>query len=361
MRIAHVFKDASPPLVAGITCYISDVSAAMVQRGHDVEIHVAGVRISRQDRLPSGAVVRRHREYARLLSMPLAPGLVAEVVGSRADVIHVHLPNPIGEIGAVLNRSSAVVCTFHAQLGRQRWLEAPYGLLRRRLFDRAHRILVASEAMASGPELVRHGSKTLVLPYGVSPRLSFGTPHRDVEREPDLLRLLFVGRLVYYKGVEVVLHAIGRVPGAILTVIGDGVDRARLEEIASKLGISERTRFVGTVSDGELARAFSEADVFVLPSVSRAEAFGLAMAEAMAAGVPAISTSLGTGTDWVNIDGETGLVVTPGSVGALADAIVRLRDSQLRETMGRSAMERAQAVFSFERHVAVLEDVYRSA
>lgn len=153
MKIAHVFKDFYPPLAAGITCYLADVSEAMARRGHEVEVHVAGVKQSRRDQLPSGAVVHRHREIARALSMPLAPGLVREVRRLEADVLHVHLPNPIGEIGVVLNQGPAVVATFHAQLGKQRMFEPLYGPLRNAVLERAADVLVSGAAMAAAPEL----------------------------------------------------------------------------------------------------------------------------------------------------------------------------------------------------------------
>lgn len=360
MKIVHVFKDFYPPLAGGITCYLADVSDAMARRGHEVEVHVAGVKRSRRDQLPSGVVVHRHREIARALSMPLAPGLVREVRALAADVLHVHLPNPIGEIGVVRNQGPAVVASFHAQLGKQRMLEPFYRPLRNALLDRAAAVLVSGEAMATAPELTGVTAKIRVLPYGVSPRLvgSGGSGARDGEGP---LRLLFVGRLVYYKGVDVLLRALAQVGGATLTLVGDGADRDELKALAAELKVEDRTQFVGSVPDLELAACYSAAEAFVLPSVSRAEAFGMAMTEAMANGLPAISTALGTGTDWVNLDGQTGLVVPPGDVGALAAAIERLRDRELRAQLGAGAARRAALSFSFAEHVFELERIYREA
>lgn len=360
MKIVHVFKDAYPPLAAGISCYLADVSDAIARRGHQVEVHVAGVKQSRRDQLPSGVVVHRHREIARALSMPLAPGLVREVRTLAADVLHVHLPNPIGEIGVLLNQGPAVVATFHAQLGKQRILEPFYGPLRSSLLERAAAVLVSSDAMATAPELAGVTEKVTVLPFGVSPRLvGSGASGRNALSAP--LRLIFVGRLVYYKGISVLLRALVQVGDATLLVVGDGADRGDLEALASELRVADRTQFLGSVPDSELAARYSAADVFVLPSVSRAEAFGMAMTEAMANGLPAISTALGTGTDWVNLDGQTGLVVPPNDVDALATAIERLRDRELRARLGAEGARRAGLLFSFDKHVAELEAIYQLA
>ena len=352
-------------MFAGITGYIADISDAMARRGHQVEVHVAGVRASRRDRMPSGVVVHRHREIGRALSMPIAPGLVSEVRRLHADVIHVHLPNPIGELGAALNRHTPCVCTFHAQLVRQRILEPLYAPLRGRLLDRSRRIFVSSEMLGRVPELVAHREKVQVLPFGVSPRLVGRTRSESgdaAERSQAMpLRLLFVGRLVYYKGVDVLLNALALTSHANLRIVGEGADRNRLEALSVQLGVDGRTEFVGSLPDDDLVKALGDADVFILPSVSRAEAFGLAMVEAMANGLPAISTSLGTGTDWVNLDEVSGVVVEPGDAKALAAAIQRLTDRDLRARLGAGAYQRVHDMFSFERHVDELEAAYRAA
>jgi glycosyltransferase involved in cell wall biosynthesis len=356
MRIAHIFKDFYPPLPAGITRYIADMADAMQSRGHEVEVHVAGVHRSRRDRMPSGVVVHRHRELFRLLSMPCSPGLLREVPRLDVDVLHAHLPNPIGELGSVRNRRALTVCTFHAQLGRQQILEPFYTPLRTRLFHQAFCIFASSPAMANAKELAAHRKKIRLLPYGVSPR--FVSAELPSAHATDTLHALFVGRLVYYKGVDYLLRAIAITRDVVLTIVGDGSDRARLTELTQVLGVTDRVSFLGSVDDATLLGLYKTSDVFILPSVSRAESFGMAMSEAMANGLPAISTALGTGTDWVNIDGVTGLVVAPADVEDLSKAISRLTDSEYRAALARGAYERAHSALSFAHHVDVVEAAY---
>lgn len=358
MKIVHVFKDAYPPLVAGITRYIHDVAAASSARGHEVEIIVAGVRRTRRDAMPDGTTILRCGEWARALSMPLSPRLVGEVRSARADVLHVHMPNPIGELGVVLRRpGTAVVASLHAQLGRQQALERAYRPLRSALLRRASAVLVASEPMMKVRELADFEGRTQLLPYGVSPGL---VAQRNRPADDSGLRVLFVGRLVYYKGLDVLLDALNLVPNATLTIVGEGPNREDVEQRSRATG--GRVTVSGRLSDADLAQAYATHDVLVLPSVSRAEAFGLAATEAMANGLPVVSTALGTGTDWVNRDGVTGYVVTPGDARALAEALRRLEaDPQTRLRLGEAARARAEEVFSFDGHVDCLLATYEKA
>lgn len=358
MRIAHVFKDFWPPLAAGITRYIADVADAATQRGHDVEVHVAGVPRSRRDVLSNGVVVHRHREFGRLLSSPLSPGLVRGSRGLSADVVHLHLPNPVGELGCVSFPSTTrLVVSFHARLGRQRLLAPLYRPLQRRVLDQSSTVLVSSETMALAPELLGYSSKLRVVPYGVSPRLAPAEVDR-VHHRPPPLQVLFVGRLVYYKGVDVLLRAMAQLAGVRLTVVGEGPLRSRLESLAVTLGICGSVEFQGQITDDELRQRYLASDVFVLPSVSRAEAFGLAAIEAMAAGLPPVTTSLGTGTDWINTNGVTGLVVPPGDIGALAAAIEAMKVAEERRRLGTAARARAMSTFPFSGHCDALFDAY---
>src|SRR5688572_30053028 len=103
MKIVHAYKDFYPPRPGGIMGYLRDVADASVRRGNSVEVHVTGARYSRRERTPSGAVVYRHRELARVLSTPLSPAFFRAVRGAVADVMHVHMPYPPGELAALLS------------------------------------------------------------------------------------------------------------------------------------------------------------------------------------------------------------------------------------------------------------------
>lgn len=352
-----------PPLAAGITGYIHDVAEQSARDGHEVHVRTTGS--SGSDlRLSCGTQVHHHREYGRLMACPISPALVTRVALERADVLHLHMPCPTSELGVLANRrGTPIVVSFHARLGRQRGLEPFYAPLRTALLRRAFRVLVSSPTMAAAPELALAGGKIEVNPYGSSPRLR--STQSDVPRRNGSdreLRLLFVGRLVYYKGVEVLIRALASAgDGISLTIIGEGPMDSELRSLSASLGVSDSVAFLGAVDDDQLRAAYGDHDVFVLPSISQAEAFGLALVEAMAAGLPAISTELGTGTSWVNVDGESGLVVPPGDVDALVEAIESMRPPALRRRLSEGAKSRADTVFGFERHCDRLHEIYAMA
>ena len=359
MRIVHVYKDAYPPLVAGITRYISMVADMAAENGHDVEVIVAGVRTARRDVLDSGVVVTRVPEFGRAMSNPLSPALVRAVSRADSDVMHVHMPNPLTEIGA-LRQASPMVASFHAQLGRQPLIEAAYRQLQQRVLTRASSVLVSSPKMLEVPEIAPHSAKAAVLPYGVDPRLV--GDGKVTKREGEPLRALFVGRLVYYKGLDVLLDSMEGLDGVRLTIIGEGPLR---DELAARVESDERLRSCvdlrGVVTDAELAAAYQDHNVFVAPSVSRAESFGISMAEALCNGLPTISSALGTGTDWVNEDGVSGLVVEPKGVAALRAALVTLQNQQTWERYSVGARTLGQQRYSAGAHFDQLMKHYEAA
>lgn len=158
--------------------------------------------------------------------------------------------------------------------------------------------------------------------------------------------LVFVGgmdRAHWFKGVSVLLKAVKEadVPGLKLHLVGSGGLVKRYESEARRLGIGDRVVFHGSLTDEELPKILSCADALVLPSVSRSEAFGLVLMEAMASGKPVIATRL-PGVRTVVREGETGLLAEPGDTGSLSRAIKGLfSDPSLMRSMGERARKEA--------------------
>ena len=214
-------------------------------------------------------------------------------------------------------------------------------------------------------ELRDFRDKVVVIPYAIDPDQHARTPACDrlveqIRGQHPLPLALFVGRMVPYKGVDVLLRALKEVDARAI-LVGSGPLKATWEALAAELGLSARVQFVGDVDQPTLTALYRACDVFVLPSITRAEAFGMVQLEAMACGKPVVSTLLPSGVPWVNRDGETGVVVPPFDVEALRRALQKLfSDPGLRAAMGERGRARVVADFSLERMTEQTTTLYRS-
>lgn len=367
MKILHIYKDY-PPIVGGIENHMCWLSKAQTQRGHDVTVLVTSRDRHTSERVEKGVRVIRAARLAHVASTPLSLSMPRLLRRQRPDIAHLHFPYPPGELSQLLfGESRRTVITYHSDIVRQRKLLRLYRPALDVLFRRAAIILPTSSAYAaSSPILRKWLGKCRIIPLGI-PLERF----TDTVSAPEVARIratsgtplvLFVGALRYYKGLQHLIQALPMLPPVHLVVIGDGPMGQEWAEGASQAGVADRVHFLGQVSDQALPAYYQACDLFVLPSTVRAEAFGISLVEAMAGGRAVVSTELLTGTSYVNVHGQTGLVVPPGDPLALAAAIGRLlADDNLRATMGRAARARAVAEFGLdvmvERVLAVYDEI----
>ena len=359
MHILHIYKDYFPVL-GGIENHIKVLADAQSSAGHRVTVLVCdpGHRTRRERR--AGVEVIKAGRLATAASMPLSLRQFTLLSRLHPDVVHVHSPYPLGEVSAWLVQGrSPLIITHHSDVVRQRrWLRL-YGPLLRRVLGAASRIIATSPRyVETSPWLRPVREKCVVVPLGVEhhrfipPVTSFDGPRT----------LLFVGRLRYYKGLDTLLRAMATLSDVHLTVVGEGPMQGLWKALTTELGIANRVRFTGAVDDAALAAHYHQAHLFVLPANARAEAFGTVLLEAMASGLPCITTEVGTGTSWVVQDGVTGLVVLPQDHEALARSIHSLlADPQRRTAMGRAARARVESEFTQERMIARVQAVYEEA
>jgi glycosyltransferase involved in cell wall biosynthesis len=184
----------------------------------------------------------------------------------------------------------------------------------------------------------------------------------------DQFELLFVGRLVRRKGVDVLLRAARLLADderLTVRIVGGGPEKPALEQLASTLGLGERVRFEGVISAEAIETLFMQCDALVLPAIvtetGETEGLGVVLIEAMGYGKLVIATSAGGIVDIV-AESDTGLLVPPGEPEALADAIRRAMDnpSQMAEIAARGSAF-AERAFGWDAIVSGLSDVYRSA
>ena len=370
MRIAFLNKYYYPPHLGGVETYMQTLAEALATRD-DMQVSAIVSNESGEtvrETVGGVDVLRVGRAFAAS-STPVAFGMThairdAAAGSDRADILHFQFPYPWGDWAWQRAGSPRpLVVTYHSDIVRQRFLGALYRPIVRRLLQRADRIIVASPPMLDSVPLRPHSQKCRVVPFGIDPKRYEPTPERLVRVAAIRAAhtrpvVLFVGRLIYYKGVDVLVRAMAGFDADVV-LVGEGPLEGELRELAASLGVADRLSIVPPLDDEALTVHFLAADVFCLPSVARSEAFGIVQLEAHICGTPVVSTNLPTGVPWVNQDGETGLVVPPGDPDALAEALERLlTDDAFRTRLGERARARVLESFTVDTMVTGTLAVY---
>ena len=370
--VVHIGK-FYPPVTGGMERVVESLCRATAGR---VENRVLAFHTGRETvrEVVDGVPVTRVGILGAAGSVPVAPGFFRELARMDADLLVLHEPNPWALLAcAIVRPKMPLLIWYHSDVVRPRLqYRLFYGPMASPVYGRAARFLVSSPALAEHAEaLAPYRSRVVVVPFGIDPREWAANPaiaarvSRIRESVNGRPLLLFAGRLVPYKGIDVLLRSLQGLDAHAI-VAGDGPRRREWTALASRLGVADRVTFTGEVPAAELVALFHACDVFVLPSVTRAEAFGFVQIEAMACGKPVVSTRVPSGVPWVNRHEETGLTVPPGDAGALAAALRRLTgDEGLRARLGAAGRARVQSEFTLERMadrtVAAYEDVLREA
>ena len=361
--ILHVYQDFFPKR-GGVEDHILNLARFPSQaHRHAVLIAAAGPRTQRE--IVETVPVIRAASWARYYT-PFCPTMPSWIRRLAPDIVHLHHPCPMAFGAWLLARVSApMVVGYHNDVVKPRPLVKAYGPLQRAVLGRAGGILVGSEEYRdSSPHLAPFRASCQVVPYGI--------PLAPLERCPEVdaqaawLRaaspgpiVLFVGRLCYYKGLDVAVEAMTSVDATLL-IVGTGPLATSLRQQIRSHGLTGKVILTGAVDDATLSAHLHACDMLILPSTYRSEAFGLVMLQAHACERPVICSDL-PGLSTVNVQEQTGLLVPPGDATALAQAINRLLSQpELRRQMGRAARTRVERLYTMDRMVGQIEGVYGS-
>ncbi|HEX2021348.1 MAG TPA: glycosyltransferase family 4 protein [Candidatus Thermoplasmatota archaeon] len=370
LRIAQVAPYLRPH-VGGVESHVETVSAELARRGHDVVVYTSAQPGAPDEERVDGYRIARVRAWANLFTTPVTPGLGRALASAPCDVVHAHSPPPLSAWFAARWAAGArvpFVLTYHCDLEIPLWGGAAVVETYRRTLGlgtvrRADAVVATTRTYAQTSRALWRRSDVDVVPNMVDAR-RFHPERGDAGlRERHGLGerpvALFVGRLTHHKGVEEFVRAAASTgPDVAHVVVGDGPRRAALEAEARRVAPG-RVLFVGRVPAEELPAWYRAADVGVLPSTSRLEAFGIAALECMASGRPVVVSRM-PGVEEVVEDGVTGLHADPLDAGDLAAKIVRIaRDRELAAAMGKAARARVEERYATEHVVDAIEAVYR--
>ena len=368
VKVLQLGKGMTPPSIGGIEKVIGDI--ALNIRPDLIRCDVLCANTSREhvsERTASGTIVRVPK-WTKLFSQVVAPRLFFELWRRRNDydVVHIHCPDPFANLALLVARPQAsLIVHWHSDIVRQRILRRLYLPLQRWMLRRARRVIATSGQYAeSSDDLREFADKVSIIPIGINPTelVVDVVLLEELKREYRGKRIVFtLGRLAYYKDFHSLVRAARSLPEDCIVLIGgDGELRQELQALIDALSVGSRVRLLGVLPETALGAYYELCDIFVLPSNSRAEAFGIVQLHAMSFGKPVVSTDIpGSGVGWVNAHRKSGLVVPPTDPDALATAISSLlKDEALRSSLGEGARARLFEHFTLQRMTDALEHLY---
>ena len=366
IRVLHVFKTYYPDSLGGVEQVIRQLTSVSAGMGVSNQIFTLSRNAGMTPEFYDGAtkIIRAPVDFeAASTPMSVRAFFRFRDAARQADLIHYHYPWPFGDLLHLLaGQNKPAILTYHSDVVRQRLLMPVYRPLMRRFFKSMRAIVPTSPNYLKSSELLQeYRDKTTVIPIGLN-EAAYHTPehermrHWRAELGEDFF--LFVGVLRYYKGLHILLDACAG-SNSNVVIVGAGPVEADLKQQAKRLGLTN-VKFLGAVSDEDRAALLELSRAVVFPSHLRSEAFGVTLLEGAMHGRPLISSEIGTGSSYVNIDGLTGIVVPPDDPVALRAAMHALQTDPVKAAeMGLRARGRFESLFTAQQMGESYVTLYR--
>ena len=358
IKVLHVYRTYFPDLPGGVQEAIRQIATATEVFDVESRIFVLSPTPSPQkiDR-PEGRVTRS-RSWAAPASCDIGGYDALKSFREEvdwADVIQYHFPWPFADVLHFMGRvRKPAVMTYHSDIVRQRMLGSFYAPLMKRMLGSMNAVVATSPTYALTSTVLTScvsPERLKTIPLGIA---DYRDCLIDVRFECELLDrcsvrdkpfVLALGAMRYYKGFHTLVEAALTI-NAPIVIAGSGPEEQSLKKLAAEKGATN-VIFVGQVSDKEKISLLRNCNVFALPSHLRSEAFGMVLVEASMFGKPMVSCEIGSGTSYVNKNGETGFVVHPESPSHFSDAVNSLLSNRSLEVkMGLAARKRYEQIFS---------------
>jgi glycosyltransferase involved in cell wall biosynthesis len=357
------------PFIGGVENYVYNLSRGLVRLGHEVTVLCANEPKSEKEELMDGIRVKRLPYIGKIANTNITPSLPIEILREDFDLVHAHLPTPwSADLSAVFAKMKRkpLILTYHNDIVGAGFANRAAHLYNRtalkNLLNRADRIIITQpKYLRSSPYLKRYEDKIVVIPVGVD--VERFRPMRSEKINNSIFFLSVLDEFHRYKGLDQLLRALvlvkEEISDARLIVGGDGHLLEHYRRLSEDLGLGENVDFLGRVPEEMLANYYNRCDIFVLPSVSKAqEGFGMVLLEAMACGKPVVCTDIVGVADEVKTKGA-GLIVEPSNAEELAEAISHiLQDRSLAHKMGEVGRRLVEERYGWEKVAKRVEEVY---
>jgi len=322
--------------------------------------------------------IYRYGTILKIASANLTSGILYKPLSHEMDIAHAQYNTPYSDYSALRyakKKNIPFVVTYHNDAPEsggifiRNWANKIYNkTLLKNVLSGADAIIATSNSYVNESMFLGdYKEKIEVIPNGINlnefeNNLSKSECRKKLDLPQDKKIILFFGNIVVYKGPYILLKAISTIKDFIkdfeLVFAGRGEMQEELIKMAKNLGVEKNIRFSGYVEEHLKPLYFKSADIFCLPSINLAEAFGIVNLEAMACGVPIVSTKLGGIPDVVE-SGKNGLLAEPGDEKSLADALIYLLENEdTAKKMGNYGKQKVQD-YSWEKIAEQTEEVYK--
>ncbi len=364
MRVLHFYKTSFPDTMGGIEQVINQIARGAKKFGVEADVLSLTSKRCASTIEVDGYLAHRARLDFKIASTGFSASAFWRFskLAKNADVIHYHFPWPFMDIVHFASRiKKPTLVTYHSDIIKQKHLLKLYRPLQNKFLNSVDRIVATSPNYAATSNvLTRFSDKVSVIPIGLYKNTYPKPQHERLQfwREKlDSKFFLFVGVLRYYKGLHILLEAAKGTDYPVV-IVGAGPIEKELKAHANQLGL-HNIHFLGQVSDVDKVALLNLCYAVLLPSHLRSEAFGISLLEGAMYGKPMISCEIGTGTTFINIADETGLVVPSSNSTALRQAMRHLWEHpELALKMGKCAEERYWKHFTAEQMVDSYVELY---
>jgi glycosyltransferase involved in cell wall biosynthesis len=368
-KILHI-PNYYPPHIGGIEGVCHSIVTAMPEFEHQVICFNDQKQTVRE--VYEGIPVTRCGVWKKIFSQSVSFSFYKELKRIfktyHPDDVHFHTPNPLGSVYLLplLPKKTKLLVHWHSDIIEQNLLYIFYHPIEKQLLKRADKVMATSPSYIDGSKaLSQWGNKLTVVPNTVDverwkKREGDDEAIEQIKSLYEKKKIIFTcGRHVPYKGLRYLIDAVPLIAGnAVVVVAGKG---PLSDELKKRAASFPSVYFIGRLSDDELRHYLYASDIYAFPSITRNEAFGVALAEAMYCGLPGVTFTIPfSGVNWLCLNGETGLESENGNFQALAGAINRLlTDDELRKQLAENATRRIKANFTIEAIREHLEELYQ--
>ncbi|GGE91576.1 rhamnosyl/mannosyltransferase [Chishuiella changwenlii] len=366
MKILQFGKAYPPANLGGVEVVIQLLMEGL--NDNEVLCDTLGVndkRIYKEDKYKNGTIFRCKlvlKKFSTLFSFQVVRKL--NKIKDNYDIIHVHSPDPMAAIALFLIKpKKPIVLHWHSDILKQKLLLFFYKPLLKWLMKKSEVIIATSPNYIEGSKLLNlFVEKCKVVPIGIDTHKRTEENNRFLSFENKKI-IFSLGRLAYYKGFQYLIEAGIDLPDDVNIVIaGEGDEQKKLEAIIEKHKLKNKVFLIGKINETEKDFFFRIAKIFVLSSIFKTEAYAIVQVEALSYGIPIISTQIhGSGVDWVNVNGITGITVPIMDSKSISNAINNiLYDEELYNTYSKNSLERYREFLTRDKMIKETISIYKN-